>query len=497
MDEELNSSAAKLRVLVDLARLPRGGSSGGIRPAILEMIGWLVRSRMPIFELVLVVPANHDIGPWREHLRKADEILTDPGVSFDLAARLECDLVYSPLGSPVHACPGVPTVSLVVDVLHREFPLTLTDADLAVRELEFTHLVSVSDGIQVISDYTLDRFHYHYPLTDDRTTRIYLPIQDRFPINAKDCDPPIHLTSPYFFYPANSWIHKNHETLLVAYAIYRQNTGGEPWPLVLTGYPDQRMQTLRIHAHALGIGNSVHFLGFVDETRLAWLYRNAGGMIFPSLHEGFGIPLLEAMAAGVPIICGDKTAIPEVVGEAAILVDCRNPDKLAAQIEILSNDPGIRDNLKKSGKARLTHFSAEREAGALIALFARISSAPARFRHSGYWIEDGLTDPAAAFALPQLSQPASIHLKLKPLPAPRTLLLSSGKMILGEFNLPPSKPAFLTAGLPALASTLMLRILNANRLSSEDPRVHGVQIESLEVIEADNTIHNILAPCSQ
>src|SRR3989442_15990800 len=106
----------------------------------------------------------------------------------------------------------------------------------------------------------------------------------------------------------------------------------------------------------------VHSLGFLSGEELAYLYLHAEMLVFPSLFEGFGMPLVEAMAAGCPVVAARDTSIPEVVDDAGELFDPASPAALAAAIEHVADDAGWRDTLRARGRRRARQFSAARRA---------------------------------------------------------------------------------------------------------------------------------------
>jgi glycosyltransferase involved in cell wall biosynthesis len=103
----------------------------------------------------------------------------------------------------------------------------------------------------------------------------------------------------------------------------------------------------------------VHFAGVVPEPKLPGLYRGAVALVFPSLYEGFGLPVLEAMACGTPVVTANTTAIPEVAGDAALLVDPTSAEQIANSIEKIVNDNSLRLCLRNKGLARAAQFSWE------------------------------------------------------------------------------------------------------------------------------------------
>jgi glycosyltransferase involved in cell wall biosynthesis len=110
----------------------------------------------------------------------------------------------------------------------------------------------------------------------------------------------------------------------------------------------------------------VRMLGFVDDADLPALYRGAALFAFPSLYEGFGLPVLEAMACGVPVVCSNTSSVPEVAGDAALLIDPHDEESLAQALERLLSDEGLREQMVKQGFERAGQFTWERAARQLL-----------------------------------------------------------------------------------------------------------------------------------
>ena len=166
------------------------------------------------------------------------------------------------------------------------------------------------------------------------------------------------MTHPF---AANFWIHKNHEILLIAYGLYRDASSENRWDLVLTGHLDKRAEQLKSLANTLGIGRYVHFKGHLNEEEFADLFDRAGALVYPSLHEGFGIPLVEAMRFRKPIICSRCTSIQEIAGSAALYINAKDPVELASSMKRISEDHELRARLVHSGEHRLREFSISKE----------------------------------------------------------------------------------------------------------------------------------------
>jgi glycosyltransferase involved in cell wall biosynthesis len=127
--------------------------------------------------------------------------------------------------------------------------------------------------------------------------------------------------------------------------------------LVVPGYPTPYERTLRERAEALGITADVRLLDWVSGPELEGLYALADVFVFPSLYEGFGLPVLEAMRRGVPVACSDRSSLPEVAGDAALLFDPDDPRAITAAIERLLGDPAEADRLRAAGRAQAARFT--------------------------------------------------------------------------------------------------------------------------------------------
>ena len=135
-----------------------------------------------------------------------------------------------------------------------------------------------------------------------------------------------------------------------------------PWRLVLAGSDGYGAKEIREQIEASAARARIEVLGYVDQAELARCYARASIFAFPSLDEGFGMPVLEAMAAGVPVVTSDRSALPEVAGDAALLVNPEDTDALASALERLAADEELRADLAARGRAQAGRFSWEEAA---------------------------------------------------------------------------------------------------------------------------------------
>jgi len=145
-----------------------------------------------------------------------------------------------------------------------------------------------------------------------------------------------------------------------------------PHHLVTVGGTGWDYREIMDLVQTLGLSDRVHFLGYVSDERLRALYCKASVFVFPSLFEGFGLPVLEAMACGCPVITSNCSSLPEVAGDAAVLVDPHDVDALAAAMEAVCADQGYALELSRKGKERAGLFSWRKTAEEIASIYKRV-----------------------------------------------------------------------------------------------------------------------------
>ena len=183
------------------------------------------------------------------------------------------------------------------------------------------------------------------------------------------------LARPYALHVGTLQPRKNLARLLEAYARLHAR-GPVPWDLALAGGAGWRRPRLAEQAQALGVAERVHLLGYVPDSDLPGLLRGAHFFVFPSLFEGFGLPVLEAQQMGVPVMCANNSALPEVAGDAAILVDPLDVEALADAMLRLSQDEALRQELIAKGYENVKRFSWEKAARETLAVLEAAARRP-------------------------------------------------------------------------------------------------------------------------
>lgn len=144
--------------------------------------------------------------------------------------------------------------------------------------------------------------------------------------------------------------------LLTAFGMFRSRYPESKLRLVCTGSPDDRMGALKEATRRMGMAPWVYFAGFLSEEEFAALLASCKALIFPSLYEGFGMPVLEAMAFGKPVLCSNATSLPEVAGDATLYFDSKKPTDILSAIEQIILEPTLVDNLIERGYKWIATF---------------------------------------------------------------------------------------------------------------------------------------------
>ncbi|HYB41946.1 MAG TPA: glycosyltransferase [Candidatus Methylomirabilis sp.] len=256
-------------------------------------------------------------------------------------------------------------VLIAPDIQHEYRPEFFAPAVLEERRRIYTDSARRAVHICAISEFTRQTLIERLGLRPEAITTTHLA-----------ADPIFHPGSParagarrvlerhglragtYVLFPGNTWPHKNHRGALAALRILREAHGLDPL-LVCTGSSREAHGDLLRLVGELGLEDRVKLLGYCPATDMPGLYEGAAALFFPSLFEGFGLPLLEAMWCDCPIVASRATSLPEIAGDAAVLVDPRAPEEMAQALGRVLTDSGLRRELVERGRRRARDFSWE------------------------------------------------------------------------------------------------------------------------------------------
>lgn len=252
-----------------------------------------------------------------------------------------------------------PCVLTFFDMQHEYYPEFFTPSELTGRTRLFQPSVDKAQHVIVPSYYTRQTLIEKYATPAAKMSLVPVGLAEDYlragNSEVKRIKHKYELPNDFIFYPANPWQHKNHARLMAALRLCRDHYGIRP-QLVLSGRLLEEHREARSLAIAAGVEGQVMDLGFVPPGDLAALYTAARFMVFPSLFEGFGIPLVEAMACGCPIAAANSTSIPECTGDAALLFDPWQPQAIAEAIARLWSDLNLREELARAGIARADQY---------------------------------------------------------------------------------------------------------------------------------------------
>ena len=298
------------------------------------------------------------------------------------------DLYFCPFGSLWPRPLPIPTVVTLVDIQEVFYPEYFSDVDLFNRAYHYVGSTRMADRVITISNFSKDTIAKHHHISRDRITVAHLCADKRFyRLPEMSLSSPLAVPSEDFlFYPANHWQHKNHDTLLRALQWLKYERGMEI-KAVFTGHDVPNSYPLLQKAAEYGVDKQVSFVGFVKVEELVYLYSKAKLMVFPSMFEGFGIPLIEAMAVGCPVIASNVTSLPEVGDEAVEFFDPSSPKSIGRAIETIWRDPHRRKDLVNRGQKHALDFSAEKTARNHLEAFQKAEESFSIYRYLWYgWV---------------------------------------------------------------------------------------------------------------
>lgn len=274
--------------------------------------------------------------------------------------------------------PGLKIVSMAYDLIPFIFPQVMSGQPLPVRigwRMNFRKLLH-SDAVIAISEATKNDLIQLFGVDSDKITVIY-PGMDHALFNRANAEDATRqsqvlrrygIEGQYLLYVGDSEWRKNLHRVLMALAKLDREIR-----LVLVGKRASGDVALQGWIRELGLEGRVVTLGFVPDEDLPPLYGAAEAFIFPSLYEGFGLPVIEAMACGCPVITSNVSSMPEIAGDAALLVDPTDVNQIALAIKKIMNGNGLKSALSEAGVKRAAFFSWEKSAKETLALIRTVA----------------------------------------------------------------------------------------------------------------------------
>jgi glycosyltransferase involved in cell wall biosynthesis len=297
-------------------------------------------------------------------------VLAEQTILRRAVARARVSLLHN-LFTTAPILPGIPQVTTILDVIYKRFP----EAHRGVLTQGMRLLVPLaarrSHRVLTLSHAAKDDLIRFLHVPADRVDVTYLgpalPANDQ--VSEDELRRRLGLgKEPIVLTVSAKRPHKNLERLFEAFL----DVDAEDLPvLVVPGYPTFHEPALRERAKTLGAGGRIRFTGWLEDDLLDGLYRAASCFVFPSLAEGFGLPVLDALVRGTPTACSNASSLPEVAGEAALYFDPMDVGEMSRAIERLLADAPLRERLRRAGPERAQMFTWERTAEATLASYGR------------------------------------------------------------------------------------------------------------------------------
>jgi glycosyltransferase involved in cell wall biosynthesis len=307
-----------------------------------------------------------------EHWRVRDSSVPVRGLSMAFAQlffpvwaiRDEIDVFWSPVPQlPLLLPPGIRKVMTVHDMVWKRFPQTMTRASRLFETVLMPLALRTTDHVIADSQFTRSEVLTFFPGAKGKIDVVYLAssLRDDGPLV------PCPIPRAYFLFVGSSEPRKNQERMLLAYVQYRKLTP-HPFDLVIAGSYRWGDFNMIDFIRTNDLETYVHLIHHVEDNVLSALYANAQALVLVSLYEGFGLPLVEAMQWGIPLIASNTSSVAEIAGNAALLVDPLDTDAIAQAFRRMTEDSETRLELAQRAKKRGREFSWKQAASEIMAL---------------------------------------------------------------------------------------------------------------------------------
>ena len=347
-------------------------------------MGWLVPyihgpcklEVIPVPRLSAMKAALRLVAPIRFTWQRLHAAMARVPISDGYVESNQFDVVHFPTQAAYLT--NLPTIYQPWDLQHLHYPQFFSKAEFILREKRYRAFCGQASFVCVQTNWTKQDVIQQYGIAEDNIVvvpwgSVLDAYQDPTVEEIRATTETYALPSEFFFYPAVTWPHKNHEAILRALQILKRERGIVPH-VVFTGTSTGYRSSLDQLSREFGISEQLHFLGFVTPKELQAIFRTAIAMIFPSKFEGFGLPILEAFHAQLPVLCSNATTLPEVARDGARYFDPDSPTELSALMWEILESPELREQMIQKGNQVLTGFSIKDTAGQFQALYARTAA---------------------------------------------------------------------------------------------------------------------------
>jgi len=369
-----------MRVAIDARKL----HDFGIGTYIRNLLRHLARIDGTTEYVLLCAPADMHVPPT---LGPNFRAVLEPSPNYSLREQWHVPLVLwrekpDVYHAPHYVLPAAvmsPSVVTIHDCIHLMFPQYLPNrrAYLYARAVMWA-AARRADAILTVSEASKRDILRFFDVKPEKVVVVHNGIDERFWTPPAEEDVArvrerYQLGHGFVLYAGNIKPHKNLVRVIEAFDEIRRGDF-EELKLLIIGDEISKMPALRRAVHQHHLHKHVRFLGYVSDETLAILYRLAAAFVFPSIYEGFGLPPLEAMASGTPVVTSNVSSLPEVTGDAAVLVNPHDTGSIVAGVRRVLSDPAFADQLRQKGLVRAREFSWERSVAKTRDLYERVAT---------------------------------------------------------------------------------------------------------------------------
>lgn len=488
MAEHRRGRAPNFMAAIDLTPMLAGGANGGIKYLAMDIVNAIADYRPDIGWVVMCREAVlGEIADWVADPRI--EILCvdhTPDDVVDLLIRRGVTVLLAPFGNSDNAHPAYRFVPLIADMLAWDYPDHFSDAEREERQRNIRDAVHRADCCLTLSAFSAERLRNVLALPAEAVRVVAPATSPHIAVVADGWQAVLAekglKAEGYLLYPANLWPHKNHDRLLRA---LHRVAGARPHDkplIVLTGHAGPSLPALMESAAALGVADCVRHLGFVSDAEMQALLKGCRGLFFPSLYEGFGMPVAEALRHGRPVYCSRHGSLPEASRGHAFVFDADNDRDVINGLNRAWHDTPLRVSLTQKASALTDHRDPRDLAQEIGDCLVQIVTSPVRpagdrlyGRYQDGWTRSRLSltvmpSPGrrrATFYLERPDQPWSVELRGQ-----------AGRVQQQQF--PAGKVVPFDVPLPNAGGIVELIFHPAVR-SAADARVLGVRCTKVEI----------------
>ena len=292
-----------------------------------------------------------------------------------LIRKNKINVFFSPTSFLACLLTFVPTVIVVHDLAVFVEPRAKPSFKTKLME-KSTLLLAIRRAKHIICDsnHTKKDVLKMFNVSEDKITVIHLAAfsKPKNIVGPKTITSKYNLPKRYILFVGTIEPRKNIEGLVKAYSLFPR-AFRQAIPLVIVGKRGWNFENVDQMVEQLGLKNNVRFIGFIPDSELPGLYQSAGVVVYPSWYEGFGLPVLEAMSYGTPVITSNRSSLPEVVGDAAILINPEKPQEIAQAIKKVLSDSKFREILCHKGLQRAKEFSWVKTAATTLSVLLKVA----------------------------------------------------------------------------------------------------------------------------